>query len=120
MTRIAVYTVVVMGVVVVSRGVLAGPSDDQQDQPAAKEVGFVALFDGKSLAGWEGDPKSFRVEDGAIVAGTLKERIPRNEFLCTKKEYRRLRTATAASRSWARVPMQVFRFAAGGSPTTMK
>jgi hypothetical protein len=47
----------------------------------------TALFDGKTLDGWEGDLKIFRVEDGAIVGGTLKERIARNEFLCTKKEY---------------------------------
>jgi hypothetical protein len=47
----------------------------------------VALFDGKSFAGWEGNLKMFRIEDGAIVGGTLKERIPHNEFLCTTKEY---------------------------------
>ncbi|MGM0488073.1 MAG: 3-keto-disaccharide hydrolase [Planctomycetota bacterium] len=46
-----------------------------------------ALFDGKSLAGWEGDPKAFRVEDGAIVGGTLDARVPRNAFLSTKREY---------------------------------
>lgn len=46
------------------------------------------LFDGQSLAGWEGDTqKTFRVQDGAIVAGTLDAKIPRNEFLCTTKEY---------------------------------
>jgi hypothetical protein len=47
----------------------------------------VSLFDGKSFAGWEGNLKMFRIEDGAIVGGTLKERIPHNEFLCTTKEY---------------------------------
>lgn len=47
----------------------------------------VALFDGKSLKGWEGNEKMFRVEDGAIVAGTLKAKIPHNEFLCTTKEF---------------------------------
>jgi hypothetical protein len=46
-----------------------------------------SLFDGKTLEGWEGNTKMFRVHEGAIVAGTLKEKIPRNEFLCTKKEY---------------------------------
>jgi hypothetical protein len=45
------------------------------------------LFDGKTFAGWEGNLKHFRIEDGAIVGGTLKERIPRNEFLCTKRDY---------------------------------
>lgn len=47
----------------------------------------VPLFDGKTLDGWEGDQKIFRVEEGAIVGGTMKEKIARNEFLTTKKEY---------------------------------
>lgn len=51
------------------------------------EEGFTPIFDGKTLEGWEGNEKFFRVEDGAIVAGTLKEKIPQNEFLCTKKKY---------------------------------
>ena len=46
------------------------------------------LFDGKTTAGWEGNGKWFRVQDGAIVAGSLKEKIPHNEFLCTTKTYR--------------------------------
>lgn len=54
---------------------------------ADDETGFQPLFDGKTLDGWEGNLKMFRVEDGAIVAGTLKERIPRNEFLCTTRQY---------------------------------
>lgn len=53
----------------------------------AAEEGFTPLFDGKTLDGWEGNQAVFRVQDGAIVAGTLKERIPRNEFLCTTKSY---------------------------------
>ncbi len=47
------------------------------------------IFDGKTLEGWEGDTeKTWRIEDGAIVAGSLTEKVPRNEFLCTKQEYR--------------------------------
>ena len=49
--------------------------------------GFAPLFDGRTFNGWEGNLDMFRIEDGAIVAGTLKEAIPRNEFLCTTKEY---------------------------------
>jgi 3-keto-disaccharide hydrolase len=60
-----------------------------EDQPATveKDEGFVALFDGKTFQGWEGNLKHFRIEDGAVVAGTMKETIPRNEFLCTKQEF---------------------------------
>jgi hypothetical protein len=46
----------------------------------------VSLFDGKSLEGWEGDPKVWRVADGAIVGGSLQGN-PRNEFLTSAKSY---------------------------------
>ena len=45
------------------------------------------LFDGKTLQGWEGKAGVFRVEQGAIVAGTLDAKIPNNEFLCTERQY---------------------------------
>lgn len=56
------------------------------DAPAAEKE--VSLFDGKTFEGWEGPLTAFRIEDGAIVGGSLKERVPRNEFLTAKKEYR--------------------------------
>ena len=46
-----------------------------------------SLLDGKKLKGWEGDEKTWRVEDGAIVGGSLDAVVPRNEFLCTTKTY---------------------------------
>lgn len=52
-----------------------------------KEESFVTLFDGKTLEGWEGNLKYFRIEEGAIVAGNRKSPIPQNEFLCTKKSF---------------------------------
>ena len=58
-----------------------GPVDDSM-------LVFVRLFDGKTFDGWEGDTeKSFRIEDGAVVGGSLDAPIPRNEFLCTKEQY---------------------------------
>ena len=45
------------------------------------------LFDGKTLDGWEGNMNAFRVEDGAIVCGTMSAANPLNEYLCTEKEY---------------------------------
>jgi hypothetical protein len=56
------------------------------DVPAEGEK-LIPLFDGKTLQGWEGNLKVFRIEDGAIVGGSLKQPVPRNEFLCTKGEY---------------------------------
>lgn len=51
-------------------------------------AGEVSIFDGKTFTGWEGDTnKTFKIVDGAIVGGTLKEKIPRNEFLCTTRDY---------------------------------
>jgi hypothetical protein len=52
-----------------------------------KQAGFVALFDGKTFAGWEGSQEVFRIEDGAIVGGTLTANVPHNEFLCTLASY---------------------------------
>ena len=63
-------------------GALSGAATAQADDQQA-----VSLFDGRSLAGWEGNLSLFRVREGAIVGGTLAERIARNEFLCTQKEY---------------------------------
>ena len=48
----------------------------------------VSIFDGKTFEGWEGDTdKMFRIEDGAIVGGTLSEKIPHNAFLTSTKSY---------------------------------
>jgi hypothetical protein len=47
----------------------------------------VAIFNGKTLDGWEGNLKIFRVQDGAIVGGSLDEKVVRNEFLCTTRKY---------------------------------
>ncbi len=40
---------------------------------AADDEGFRPIFDGKTLAGWDGNPKLWRVEDGAITGETTKE-----------------------------------------------
>lgn len=50
--------------------------------PPIEETGYQALFDGKSLAGWEGDPQFWRVENGAIVGQTSTDKQPvQNTFL---------------------------------------
>ncbi|MCB1244221.1 MAG: DUF1080 domain-containing protein [Verrucomicrobiales bacterium] len=53
----------------------------------SQDDGFVPLFDGKSLAGWEqhSGKAEYRVEDGAVVGKTVAG--TGNSFLCTTKQY---------------------------------
>ena len=53
----------------------------------AADAGWVKLFDGKTLAGWEqhSGKALYRVEDGAIVGKTVIN--TENSFLCTTKTY---------------------------------
>jgi len=75
--RLAVGWALVASTVLLFTGTLARANDE----------GFTPLFDGKTLDGWEGNLDVFRIADDAIVGGSLKDRIPRNEFLCTKADY---------------------------------
>jgi hypothetical protein len=48
----------------------------------------VSVFDGRTFQGWEGDTKkTWRIQDGALVGGSLSETVPRNDFLVTTKSY---------------------------------
>lgn len=53
----------------------------------AADPGFVPLFDGKTLDGWEqhSGKAEYRIEDGVIVGKTVLG--TGNSFLCTKKKY---------------------------------
>jgi Domain of Unknown Function (DUF1080) len=54
-------------------------------QPRGKAV---PLFDGRTFQGWEGDTKgTWRIEDNAIVGGSLTTSVPRNDFLCTTRSF---------------------------------
>ena len=56
--------------------------------PPPKPTGkVVSLFDGATLAGWEGDAKIWRVEDGAITGGSLTETVKHNDFLASTRDY---------------------------------
>lgn len=59
-----------------------GPAEQASRNPRP-----TPIFDGKTFAGWEGNLAIFRIENGAIVGGSLKNKIDRNEFLCTTKSY---------------------------------
>ncbi len=54
-----------------------------QTRPTADGDGLVPLFDGKTLAGWEGDAKFWRVADGGVVTAesTKDNPLDHNTFL---------------------------------------
>ena len=55
------------------------------DHPPVKNT---QLFDGKTFNGWEGDTAdTWRIEDGALVGGSLTGTVPHNEFLATTRSY---------------------------------
>ena len=43
--------------------------------------GYVPLFDGASLKGWDGNPKFWRVEDGAIVGESTPSNPSGNSYI---------------------------------------
>jgi hypothetical protein len=46
------------------------------------------LFDGKTFNGWQGDIKNmWKIENGAILGGSLEKTVPQNDFLCTARTY---------------------------------
>lgn len=73
--RLWVFVVVVLSTLVAQPG--RGPVI-----PPLEETGFAPIFNGKSLAGWDGDPIFWRVENGAIVGQTGTDKQPKqNTFL---------------------------------------
>ncbi|MDO4573744.1 MAG: DUF1080 domain-containing protein [Planctomycetia bacterium] len=48
--------------------------------------GFVSLFDGKTMDGWDGDPKFWRVEEGCLTGeSTPENQVEHNSFLILRK-----------------------------------
>lgn len=62
-----------------------GPRPATGVYPATRpddNTGFVPIFDGKSLNGWDGDPRYWRVENGEIVGETTPTNtVTQNNFL---------------------------------------
>ena len=52
-----------------------------------KRQGFVLLFDGKTLDGWDGDLRLWQVEDGAIVGSSDRHSPEHNTFLVYNVPY---------------------------------
>lgn len=53
--------------------------------PEEARAGFVPLFDGHSLAGWEGDAKIWRAENGMLIGQAAG--LPYNDYLATTRQF---------------------------------
>lgn len=54
-------------------------------QSKAKQV---RLFDGQTFTGWQGDTlHAWRIQDSALVGGSLSRTVPHNAFISTAKSY---------------------------------
>jgi len=64
------------------RGQGRGGPRGPQPLPFDDHQGFTQIFDGASLTGWDGDPRFWRAEGGAIVGqSTPENKIAENTFL---------------------------------------
>jgi len=76
MTRHAAFALLVVSAAALP--ILAPAADDKK----SPEEGFVSLFDGKTLSGWNGAKDAYKVEGGAIVCvqGTAGNLLTDREF----------------------------------------
>lgn len=68
---------------------VAGPPPVSMDVDRLRADGFVSIFDGETLDGWQrkGGEGTYRVEDRCIVG--VGDKVRDNTFLCTKKAFGR-------------------------------
>lgn len=83
------YSVISLVVLLITGSCKQGSNADTESSDAAQadaveseENGFVAIFDGKSLANWEGDTAYWSVEDGKLVGQITPEKLLKtNSFI---------------------------------------
>lgn len=57
---------------------------EPQPREFSNHTGFTRIFNGKNLANWEGDPRVWHVEDGAIVGESSKKNRVFNSYIWRK------------------------------------
>ena len=62
------------------------PAEDIVTLPKPDEEGWITLFNGKDLTGWNGDPKVWRGKDG-YISGEIEKLKGGNTFLIFKEPF---------------------------------
>ncbi len=86
-TRSALLTATLLAVSLAGCGTGDDEVAGEPGDPRADEALFVPLFDGNTLAGWEGDDALWRVEEGVIVGDSTGEGVDSHEFLATEESF---------------------------------
>jgi hypothetical protein len=73
--------------ILVAAGLLCAACAFAQVTPDEAKQGFRPIFNGKSLDGWDGDPRLWSVHDGAIVGSTEGVKLTHNTFLVYKENF---------------------------------
>jgi hypothetical protein len=55
--------------------------------PAERKEGYLLLFNGRDLTGWDGDPRLWSVKDGVLVGSTEGVELKQNTFLISQEKY---------------------------------
>ena len=77
------FTSTILSLALTASSLSAG---DVINQPQPDAEGWIKLFNGKDLTGWNGDPKVWRVKDG-YISGELDKLAGGNTFLIFKKPF---------------------------------
>ena len=77
--RAIVWGALVLGMAVWV-GAAAGAAADEAEE------GFVSIFNGKDLTGWDGDPRLWSVKDGVIRGETTEENPAKGNTFCIWKD----------------------------------
>jgi 3-keto-disaccharide hydrolase len=73
---------IILTIIIIGFCAARGWTADNQLTPAEKKAGFVSIFNGSNLTGWDGDSRFWSVKDGAIRGQTTKENPTRGNTFC--------------------------------------
>lgn len=79
-----VVSVLVAGVSCLPSALAAPPPQASPVQPL-QESGFTAIFDGKSLQGWDCDTSFWRIENDSIIGESKQDHQPHQNIFCIWK-----------------------------------
>ncbi len=76
---------VLVGALACSQTFAAGRANRLSEQE--RREGYVLLFNGKNLDGWDGNPDLWSVRDGAVVGSSDGEKVDTNTFLIYERPF---------------------------------